>query len=89
MLAVNTPVAESDLTPAPPDVLERWQTAQAGAGQPNGSMTPGSLLEFAPWLFAFLALLAVAESALANMTARAGIRADPVDNGIEPISEAA
>jgi hypothetical protein len=82
-LAVNTDLAESDLTRAPDELLARWQTsAQSGrsvtGGEPGITATPANgsdaaaarhswALSLAPWLLVLLALLVFIESLTANL----------------------
>jgi hypothetical protein len=81
LLAVNTDLAESDLAPAPADLLDRWQnTAEKTASALLSDEAAGSLpatpaaepaetghdYPLAPWLLGLLALLVLAEPIFAN-----------------------
>ena len=79
-LAVNVPTGESDLRPASRELLDRWEAAQSGSDVVGKAIDTAGYWELAPWLLALLAMLAVLEAAFANMTARAGIGAQPVHN---------
>jgi len=76
LLAVNTDLAESDLSPAPADLLARWQGASQRVS-PAAAATPVETdltlpdravyeLPLAPWLLALLALLIFMEPLFAN-----------------------
>jgi hypothetical protein len=82
-LAVNTDLAESDLTRAPDELLARWQTSAQGGrsvtgGEPGITATPANgsdaaaarhswAVSLAPWLLVLLALLVFIESLTANL----------------------
>lgn len=78
-LAVNVPLAESDLIPIAPDLLTRWQQSAAIGTEPpdsaiavsTGDSASGErLLPLAPWLLLALALLVILEPLFANLVVR-------------------
>lgn len=72
-LAVNTDPRESDLTPAPAALLDRWRQALPAAA-PGGSTPAGAAVSrpvaLAPWLLLALLLLAVVEPLAADLVRR-------------------
>jgi len=77
LLAVNPDLRESDLAPADPALLERWQTASRAVAVSPAAIdadAPPPALPLAPWLLVLLGLLAVVEPVFANTagTWRAG-----------------
>lgn len=84
-LAVNVPVAESDLTPAPEALLRRWAAAQSGRSDPaqvSAASEQQGLLAFGPLLLAILAILGLGEAVWANVAGRAGLTGNWVDNSL-------
>ena len=78
-LAVNVPLAESNLAAIAPETLARWQqSAAVGAERPDSSTATSTadassdeqLLPLAPWLLLALALLVFLEPLYANLIAR-------------------
>lgn len=77
LLAVNTDVRESDLSPAAQEVLQRWQSATATditsdinstplETSDQGSVDERRIVPLAYWLLVALLLLVIAEPLLAN-----------------------
>lgn len=81
-IAANLPAAESDLTPAPPALLEAWRIGNRG-GEEAPSQPPGDFASPArPWelwwpALAAALLVAVGEIWLANRIGRSRTRARP------------
>jgi hypothetical protein len=78
-LAVNVPLAESNLEPINPEQLARWQQSAAAGTELQGPAAAATtaadasearLLPLAPWLLIALALLVVLEPLFANLIAR-------------------
>lgn len=77
-LAVNVPLAESNLAPISPDLLAQWQQSAAiGTEAPDPERTATAaavseerLLPLAPWLLLALGLLVILEPLFANLFAR-------------------
>ncbi len=70
LVAVNIDPLESDLARIPQAVLDRWRDATYSNDETTGSGTGSAIpepLELWPWLLLFLAIFAIAESALGNV----------------------
>jgi hypothetical protein len=71
LLAVNADRRESDPAPASAELLDRWQAAVRGApAQAVATAASPAVLPVAPWLLAFLLMLAALEPVVANLTRR-------------------